>query len=155
MTDQNPPRVGWDMTDSSTALTAFLKTLPAMPQFLALGEPTHGVEDFPSWRNRIFRTLVEEHGFRSIALESDIIVGMRVNTYVTLNQGTLAETMRTGFSHGWPGKSPANRELVEWMRAFNAGREPADHLHFYGFDAPSRICGRPALEPACSSCTRS
>ncbi len=136
MSDQSSPRIGWDMTEPRAALAAFFGTLAITPKLLALGEPTHGVEAFPGWRNRIFRTLVEEHGFRSIALESDIIVGERVNAHVTSSQGTLTETMQTGFSHDWPGKSPANRELIEWMWDFNARREPADHLRFYGFDAP-------------------
>jgi erythromycin esterase-like protein len=136
MPDHNLSQLGWDMTEPRLALTGFMSSLPSTPKLLALGEPTHGIETFPAWRNRIFRALVEDHGFRSITLESDIIAGMRVNAHVTSNQGTLAETMQTGFSHGWPGKSAANRELVEWMRDFNARREPADHLHFYGFDAP-------------------
>ncbi len=135
MPNQTPSEIGWDMTDSSTALTAFLNTLPAAPRLLALGEPTHGIEAFPAWRNHIFRTLTEEHGFRSIALESDVIAGLRVNAHVTANQATVDEVMRTGFSHGF-GASPANRALVECISAFNASREPADHLRFYGFDAP-------------------
>ena len=135
MPDQSSRQIGWDMTEPRAALASFFATLPNTPQLLALGEPTHGVEALPDWRNRIFRTLVRDHGFRSITIESDIIAGLRVNAYVTSNQEALDEVMRTGFSHSL-GKSPANRELVEWMRDFNAGREPADHLRFYGFDAP-------------------
>ncbi|EYB66548.1 putative erythromycin esterase [Deinococcus phoenicis] len=135
MPEQPPLQTGWDMTEPRPALASFLGTLPTAPQLLALGEPTHGLDVFPAWRNRIFRTLVEEHGFRSIALESDIIAGLRVNAHVTSGQGTLDEVMRTGFSHGF-GAISANRQLVKWMRAFNAGRESTDHLRFYGFDAP-------------------
>ncbi|GBF07859.1 putative erythromycin esterase [Deinococcus aerius] len=135
MQHRNPPGVGWDMADPQTALSSFLGTLPARPRLLGLGEPTHGLEVFPAWRNRIFQTLVQDHGFRSVALESDIIAGLQVNAYVTSGQGTLEEVMQTGFSHGF-GAYAGNRALVEWMRAFNAGRGPGDHLHFYGFDAP-------------------
>ncbi|BDP44453.1 erythromycin esterase (plasmid) [Deinococcus aetherius] len=135
MSDQTLPGIGWDLTDLRAALSSFLGSLPATPRLLALGEPTHGLDAFPAWRNRIFRTLVEEHGFRSVALESDIIAGQGVNAHVTSSEHTLDEVMRTGFSHGF-GARPANRELVEWMRNFNADRDPADHLSFYGFDAP-------------------
>ena len=131
----NPLRIGWDLTEPHTALSSFLDTLPAKPQLLALGEPTHGLDAFPAWRNRIFRTLVGEHGFRSIAIESDVIAGLRVNAHVASGEGVLDEVMRMGFSHGF-GARPANRALVEWMRTFNAGRKPADQLRFYGFDAP-------------------
>ncbi|GAA4000663.1 erythromycin esterase family protein [Deinococcus rubellus] len=135
MSTQHPLQLGWNLAEPRTALSSFLKTLPHPPQLLALGEPTHGVETFPDWRNRMFRTLVEHHGFRSIALESDILAGQQVNAYVISGQGDLEDVMQTGFSHGF-GASQANRELVEWMQEFNAGREETDHLHFYGFDAP-------------------
>ncbi|PNY80812.1 erythromycin esterase family protein [Deinococcus koreensis] len=131
--DSLPP--GWDMTEPAAALAAFLGTLPATPRLLALGEPTHGIEAFPAWRNRLFRTLVQEHGFRSIALESDVIAGLRVNAHVTEGHGTLDEALQTGFSHGF-GALEANRALVRWIRDFNPGRAPEDQLRFYGFDPP-------------------
>ena len=79
--------------------------LPDPPQLLGLGEPTHGVEAFPRWRNHIFQTLVETQGFRSIAIESDIIAGLQVDAYVASGQDTLDEVMTGGFSHGF-GKVP-------------------------------------------------
>lgn len=130
-----PSLSGWEMTDPARALASFLESLPRTPQLLGLGEPTHQIEDFPAWRNRIFHTLVEDHGYRSIALESDILTGQMVNTYVTSGTGSLDETMQRGFSHGF-GKVNANRELVIWLRDFNAGRDGADRVRFYGFDAP-------------------
>ncbi len=123
------------MTEPGAALTSFLSSLPTTPQLLALGEPTHGVSAFPAWRNRIFQTLVEQHGFRSIAIESDVIAGLRANAHVMSGQDTLDEVMRHAFSHGF-GEMQANRELVAWTRQFNAGRGEADMLHFYGFDPP-------------------
>ena len=135
-----PSDSGWAMTRPGAALAAFLHTLPAPPRLLGLGEPTHGVPAFPGWRNRILRALVEEHGFRSVAIESDAVAALRVNAHVTaaldrLDQGTLDEVMASGFSHGF-GALPANRALVEWLRTFNAGRDRADGVRFYGFDPP-------------------
>ncbi|AWN23365.1 erythromycin esterase [Deinococcus irradiatisoli] len=118
-----------------SSLATFLDRLPLRPQLLALGEPNHDVDAFPAQRNLLFSLLAEEHGFRSIALESDVVAGLRVNAHVTSGEGTTDEVMGTGFSHGF-GARPANRALVAWMRSFNAGREPADQLRFYGFDAP-------------------
>ena len=106
------------------------------PQLLALGEPTHGVDAFPNWRNRIFRTLVEHHGYRSIALESDVLAGLRVDAHLTSGEETLDDIMQYGFSHGF-GEVNANRELVAWLREFNAGRDETDRVRFYGFDAPT------------------
>ncbi len=125
----------WPMTDPSAALSTFLAGLPDSPQLLGLGEPTHGVEAFPLWRNRIFQTLVETQGFRSIAIESDIVAGLQVDAHVASGQGSLDEVLAGGFSHGF-GQVKANRDLVVWIRRFNAGRGEMDRVRFYGFDPP-------------------
>ena len=134
MTEMSTRMSGWQMAEPEAALAAFLQTLPITPRLLGLGEPTHGLEDFPVWRNRILRALVQTQGFRSVALESDRVAGERVNAYVTTGEGNLDDVMREGFSHGF-GQSPANRALVEWLREHNAGRVGAEQVHFYGFDA--------------------
>ena len=128
-------QLGWPMTDPAAALSAFLATLPAPPQLLGLGEPTHGVEAFPLWRNRVFQTLVDTQRFRSIAIESDIIAGLQVDAHIASGRGTLDEVMTGGFSHGFGGRQ-ANRDLVVWMHQFNAGRNEMNRLRFYGFDPP-------------------
>ena len=128
-------QLGWPMTDPAAALSAFLAALPAPPQLLGLGEPTHGVEAFPLWRNRVFQTLVDTQGFCSIAIESDIIAGLQVDAHIASGQAPLDEVMTGGFSHGFGGEQ-ANRDLVVWMRQFNAGRNEMNRLRFYGFDPP-------------------
>ena len=125
----------WKLSDTGRALASFFASLPAMPQLLALGEPNHTDDAFPAQRNRLFRTLVEEHGFRSIALESDIVAGQRVNAYVTGDADDLDEVMWAGFNHDF-GRRVANRELVGWLRDFNAGRSADEQVRFYGFDPP-------------------
>lgn len=101
--------------------TAVMGLLPARPRLLALGEPTHGEDALLDLRNELFRQLVEQEGYRTIAIESDCMMGLVVDDYVTTGSGTLEEVMEHGFSHGW-GASAANRELVRWMRAHNDGR---------------------------------
>src|SRR5688500_15435971 len=110
--------------------------LPARPRLLALGEPTHGEETLLDLRNELFRQLVEQEGYRTIAIESDCLMGLVVDDYVTSGTGTLDEVMERGFSHEWFNVSAANRELVRWMRAYNDGRPASERLHFAGFDGP-------------------
>ncbi|MEV4759067.1 erythromycin esterase family protein [Micromonospora sp. NPDC049559] len=117
-----------------------MRLLPARPRLLALGEPTHGEEVLLGLRNELFRQLVEEEGYRTIAIESDCVMGLVVDDYVASGTGTLDEVMARGFSHEW-GAFPANRELVRWMRAYNDGRPAADRLRFAGFDGPLEITG--------------
>lgn len=113
-----------------------MRLLPGQPRLLALGEPTHGEDVLLDLRNDLFRQLVEREGYRTITIESDCLMGLVVDDYVTSGTGTLDEVMATGFSHPELGASAANRELVRWMRAYNDGRPPAERVRFAGFDGP-------------------
>lgn len=131
-----------DLKDAARSLdaAAVLRLLPARPRLLALGEPTHGEEALLGLRNALFQQLVEEAGYRTIALESDCVAGLLVDAYVTSGTGTPDAAMEHGISHGW-GAFAANRALVAWMRAYNVradeeGRPAADRLRFAGFDGP-------------------
>ncbi|MFG1708141.1 erythromycin esterase family protein [Nonomuraea sp. M3C6] len=114
-------------------VSGFLRSLPARPLLLGLGEARHFVEALHELRNKIFRHLVEHEGYRSFAIESDCLMGLLVDDYVTSGTGTLDDVMERGFSHGF-GASPGNRELVRWMRAYN--EEHDEELRFFGFDGP-------------------
>ncbi|MEU5723520.1 erythromycin esterase family protein [Micromonospora sp. NPDC047738] len=130
------------ITDTAHAVDAatVMGLLPARPRLLALGEPTHGEDVLLEVRNDLFRQLVEQEGYRTIAIESDCMMGLVVDDYVTSGTGTLDEVMQRGFSHEW-GEFAANRELVRWMRAYNDGRPASEQVRFAGFDGPLEITG--------------
>ncbi|WP_409468730.1 erythromycin esterase family protein [Streptomyces sp. HC307] len=127
-------------TAHAVEAAAVMRLLPARPRLLALGEPTHGEDTLLDLRNELFRQLVEQEGYRTIAIESDCMMGLVVDDHVTSGTGTLDEVMEHGFSHGW-GTSAANREFVRWMRAYNDGRPASERLRFAGFDGPLEITG--------------
>lgn len=106
--------------------------LATSPELLAFGEPTHLEPAFAWTRNELFAELAGR-GYRSIALETDRVAALTVNDYVQQGVGTLDTAMDEGFSHGFGGLA-ANRQLVAWMREYNAGRPAADRLSFHGFD---------------------
>jgi len=114
-------------------VSAFLRSLPARPLLLGLGEARHFVAELGEVRNDIFRHLVEHEGYRSFAIESDCLMGLVVDDYLTTGAGTLDDVLQRGFSHGF-GAAPANRELVRWMRTYN--EEHDAKLRFHGFDGP-------------------
>lgn len=114
-------------------VSAFLRSLPARPLLLGLGEARHFVDALGEVRNDIFRHLVQHEGYRSFAIESDCLAGLVTDDYITTGAGTLDDVMERGFSHRF-GTSPANRELVRWMRAYN--EEHDEKLRFHGFDGP-------------------
>ncbi len=108
-------------------------------RLLGLGEALHGGSDILLLRNRLFRRLVEAHGFSAIAIESSFPRGRAVNEYVAgRGPGTYGEVEEAGFSHGF-GRFEANRELVEWMREYNADPSHDVKLQFYGFDSPTEM----------------
>jgi erythromycin esterase-like protein len=124
-----------------------MRLLPTRPRLLALGEPTHGQDLLIAVRNELFRQLVEQEGYRTIAIESDCLMGLAVDDYVTSGTGTLDEVMERGFSHEW-GAFAGNRELVRWMRAYNDGRSADEQLRFAGFDGPLEITHAASPRPA-------
>ncbi|MEI7031218.1 erythromycin esterase family protein [Streptomyces pratensis] len=131
-----------DIADLARAVeaAAVMGLFAARPRLLALGEPAHGVQAPLRLRNELFRQLVEEEGYRTIAVESDCVKGLLVDDFVSTGAGTLDQVMEHGFSHGW-GTYAANRELVCWMRAFNERRPAAEQVRFCGFDGPLEITG--------------
>ncbi|MGW3097545.1 erythromycin esterase family protein [Streptomyces sp. NPDC001102] len=129
-----------DIEDITATVDAasVMRLLPGRPRLLGLGEPTHGEGALLDLRNALFRQLVEQEGYRTVAIESDCVRGLAVDEYVTSGTGTLDDVMERGFSHGW-GALPGNRELVRWMRAHNARRPASEWVRFAGFDGPLEI----------------
>ena len=123
--------------DFNAAVDQVLGSLDDAVELLGFGEALHGGADLLSLRNQLFQRLVEVHGYSAIAIESSFPQGYIVNDYV-LDRGPASyeEVQETGFSHGF-GKFKANRELVEWMRQYNADPVHPNKLHFYGFDSPT------------------
>ncbi|MGB9979275.1 erythromycin esterase family protein [Methanobacterium sp.] len=108
-------------------------------ELLGLGEALHGGEEILILRNQLFKHLVEAHGYSAIAIESSFPKAHLVNDYINGHGTTSYEDVQdTGFSHGF-GKVDANRELVEWMREYNADPSHQTKLQFYGFDSPTEM----------------
>lgn len=127
--------------DSPASLAAaadrLIASLDDRLELLGLGEALHGGEEFPIFRNRLFRYLVEAHGFGAIAIESSFPRGRLVDDHVAGRGAAAAGAVwDAGFSPGF-GALDANRELVEWLRAYNADPAHPTKLRFYGFDAPT------------------
>ena len=131
--------------DSSETFNASIDkvvaTLDDSVELLGLGEALHGGEDILMLRNRLFQHLVEAHEYRAIAIESSFPRARLVNEYIAGRGPASYEAVQEeGFSHGF-GRLDANRELVEWMRAFNADPEHRVKLSFCGFDSPTEMVG--------------
>lgn len=123
----------------STAVDRILTSSDSPVELLGFGEALHGGEDLLILRNRLFQRLVTAHGYSAIAVESSFPRARVVNEYIAGHGRATYETIQeTGFSHDF-GRLEANRELVEWMRQYNADPEHRVKLRFYGFDSPTEM----------------
>ncbi|PXY25340.1 erythromycin esterase [Prauserella coralliicola] len=109
---------------------------------LAFGEPTHLEPAFGRIRNELFARLTD-HGFSSIALETDRVAALAVHEFVHNGVGTLEQAMRDGFSHRF-GELETNRRLVAWMREYNENRPEHERLAFHGFDMSTEMMSAPS-----------
>ena len=123
------------------AIDRIARTLLGSVELLGFGEALHGGEEILILRNRLFERLVTAHGYTAIALESSFPRGWHLNEYVN-GRGTASydEMQEIGFSLGF-GKLEANRELIEWMRQYNADPARTTKLSVYGFDQPGVTAG--------------
>jgi erythromycin esterase len=130
-----PIVIGDASEDALTAIAAMLGDA----RIVGLSEAAHGGGEVLRFRNRLFRYLVERHGFTAIAIESGIVEGRLVYDYVRRRAHDLDAALTNGI--GWTfDRLAANRALIEWLRAHNerSGRRP---VNFYGFD----LAGSPGL----------
>lgn len=129
-----------DLSETLNAsIDRIIASLDASVELLGFGEALHGAEDILILRNRLFQRLVEVHGYRAIAIESSFPRAHVVNDYITGCESASYEDMQDiGFSHGF-GRLDANRELIEWMRCYNANPSHRVKVNFYGFDSPTEM----------------
>jgi erythromycin esterase len=101
---------------------------------VGLGEATHSSHDFFALKDRVFRHLVEEKGFRTFALEGSWSTGLRLNDYVLYGKGDPRRIMSEEFQSEYLWWNNTDYlKLVEWMRAYNV-RHPDDPVRFMGDD---------------------
>lgn len=107
---------------------------------VGLGEAGHGLEAYGRLRNQLFAELVRHAGFTAITLESGIVEAAHVDRYVTHfddDGPTIEAVLERGFTHGM-GPYEETRELVEWVRAYNADAAERGRplVRFFGKDLP-------------------
>jgi erythromycin esterase len=105
-------------------------------RLVLLGESTHGTEEFYEWRRLITQRLIEEKGFRIVAVEGDYASLALANAYVQGRSSEAIDVIMRGFDRWpeWMWRNDQTRELIRWMRAFNEGRSPEERAGFYGID---------------------
>jgi erythromycin esterase-like protein len=102
-----------------------------------IGEASHGTHEFYRERARITRRLIEEKGFRAVAVEADWPDAYRVNRYLhgATEDGDAEEALR-GFRRfpTWMWRNAEVLDFVGWMREHNRLAEPSETVSFFGLD---------------------
>ena len=92
-------------------------------QFVLIGEASHGTHEFYDIRAALTRRLIEEKGFRVVALEADWPDMLRVHRYVCgVGEDTSADAALGGFTRfpQWMWRNAVMLEFVEWVREWNS-----------------------------------
>jgi erythromycin esterase-like protein len=106
-------------------------------QCALIGEASHGTHEFYETRAYLTRRLIEEKGFRAVALEADWPDSFRVHRYVTgRGEDANAERALSDFRRfpAWMWRNTVVVEFVEWLRDWNANRPMEERAGFFGMD---------------------
>ena len=104
-------------------------------RLVLLGEASHGTAEFYDMRARISKELIQQKGFRFIAVEADWPDAAQIDHFI---RGTRLEpTEETTFSRfpTWMWANTQVLQLVKWLRDFNRRfSTPDEAVGFYGLD---------------------
>ncbi|MGK8521081.1 erythromycin esterase family protein [Nocardia asteroides] len=99
---------------------------------VGLGESTRFSRQTFGIRERIFRGLVERHGFRALAIQDSARSGDRWDRFVTAGESD-PETVLAGAWRPW--RTEESVATLRWIRAFNLAH-PEDPVRVLGVEPP-------------------
>src|SRR3954451_20397274 len=105
-------------------------------RLVLIGEASHGTHEFYAIRAELTKSLIENKGFRAVAVEADWPDALRVHRFA---QGTSddvdADAALCDFKRfpQWMWRNTVVVEFVEWLRQWNSSH-PQNTTGFYGMD---------------------
>jgi erythromycin esterase len=108
-----------------------LRTIVGPARIVALGEATHGSHEFFAFKRRALEYLVRELGFTDFAMETDWSAALTANEFVEHGRGELDDAVQA-LSPLW--RTEEYRDLLAWMRAWNADPAHGRRLRIHGLD---------------------
>lgn len=117
--------------DASTADLQPLREMLDQAVVVGLGESTRAGRELFHVRLRIFAFLVEELGFRALAVQDNEVVAAGLDAYVQTGAGDPREAL----AEAWmPWRTAEMAEALEWIRAFNLAHDH-DPVRIFGLEA--------------------
>jgi erythromycin esterase-like protein len=103
---------------------------------IAIGEASHGTQDFYHLRASITKHLIQHHGLTAVAVEADWPDAYRINRFVRgEGEDTDANAALSGFERfpSWMWRNTEVLSFVRWLREWN-DEHPKSKVGFYGLD---------------------
>lgn len=115
----------------------FSSIMPALEEAKIIGvtECVHDMIEPFQFRNALIKRLVTEQKISAIAIESGFSESRLCYDYILGKNISLDSVMNLGFTCRF-GTIDSNRELLIWLREYNADKSLDEQVHFYGFDLP-------------------
>jgi erythromycin esterase len=101
---------------------------------IGLGESTHGTAEFFKAKHRIFKYLVENHGYKIFAIEADFGESLFIDEAVQNGNTAAIEDLMRSKMHFWTWKTEEVKDLLEWMCIYNQGLPEEEKVHYMGVD---------------------
>jgi erythromycin esterase len=97
---------------------------------VGIGVPTHGAHELTELVAQVVRTLVEQLGFRALAMDESPAIGARLDRYVRTGDGDPRALVAELTPHH---RTEEILTVVRWMRSY-AELHPDDPVRFVGVD---------------------
>ena len=101
-------------------------------KFVGLGESTHGTREFYRMKDKIFRLLVTEKGFKAIIFEIPWGNALVVNDYVVNDIGSADNSVNQTVY--WTYDTQEVRDMALWIHDYNQTLPESDRILFVGND---------------------
>ncbi len=118
--------------DSDDGDLPTLASVVAGARVVGMGESQHYVGEFNRFRSRLFRHLVDHHGFTTLVFECGVVESKCTHDYVQgLHDDRDRAHLGIDSTFGlWRG----TQSIVDWMRERNERSDECDKVRFYGMD---------------------
>lgn len=110
---------------------------------LGLGEATHGSREFGDFRLSVTKRLIAHNGYRLVAIEASASRLALLDRYIQGEARSGTDVSKI-IESGWIGRRTL-REVVHWLREWNAAHQPADRVRLVGLDPQDNQAARDTL----------
>ncbi len=103
-------------------------------KIVALGEATHGTSEFFKAKHRIFKYLVEKHGFKVFAIEADFGESLLLNEAIRAGRTADILPLMKEKMIFWTWRTEEVKSLLEWMSEYNKNKPESEKISYVGID---------------------